>query len=450
MIKQPALGRSVVYAALFAGLLGLLVPSLFTYVEQAGHQITTDDVAMDYVIAIGWGLLLGLSILVWPIAPRYKAMLLLVWAAKVFVTLIAMLPYEDHYILDTYYYFDLGGRPPSSWPPLSLGGTGLTVVLSWFHRNLLVDSFHATKLTFAMLGLVGTFLFYRAMSVAFGRDDRKLFYLMALLPSVLFWSSILGKDPVAFFAISLHAYGFVLLYRTRQAKYVIPLVAGLAMAALVRLWLGGILLAPLLVIAAFKTRGPVMRTYATLFALASFLLAVGFLLDDLRVSSGEDLLATATAIGENFSQGSTPEPVSTDFRSGWQFVAFLPLGALSALFRPLPGEVMNPFGLIAGLENAFLIALAWLAVRRRRLSLRDPVVLWATMLVLTWAAAYGVVSYQNLGAAVRFKLQILPILVALTLASSSEPVGPVPELIAGGGPVDPAQSDADRSDIRRR
>ena len=37
----------------------------------------------------------------------------------------------------------------------------------------------------------------------------------------------------------------------------------------------------------------------------------------------------------------------------------------------------------------------------------------ATSLILIWSFIYGFASYQNLGSASRFKLQILPILVTL-------------------------------------
>jgi hypothetical protein len=45
-------------------------------------------------------------------------------------------------------------------------------------------------------------------------------------------------------------------------------------------------------------------------------------------------------------------------------------------------------------------------------------VLWAVLLVVIWASLYGPISYQNLGAAVRFRLQVLPVelLILLYLA----------------------------------
>jgi hypothetical membrane protein len=72
--------------------------------------------------------------------------------------------------------------------------------------------------------------------------------------------------------------------------------------------------------------------------------------------------------------------------------------------------------LLAGLENLLLLFLLSLAIIRTRWKdFKNPIILWATLLVLTWATVYSFISSQNLGAAVRFKLQILPILLGLLL-----------------------------------
>ncbi len=39
--------------------------------------------------------------------------------------------------------------------------------------------------------------------------------------------------------------------------------------------------------------------------------------------------------------------------------------------------------------------------------------LWANVLLITWGLAYSVIAYKDLGTAVRFKLQVLPILLGV-------------------------------------
>ncbi len=93
---------------------------------------------------------------------------------------------------------------------------------------------------------------------------------------------------------------------------------------------------------------------------------------------------------------------------------FLPVGFFTALFRPLPGEVMNPFGMLAGLENLLLLGLLWRAIRAwTREVWRDELVVWFLSYVVVWGILYAFISPQNLGAAVRFKVQALPQLLFL-------------------------------------
>ena len=95
-------------------------------------------------------------------------------------------------------------------------------------------------------------------------------------------------------------------------------------------------------------------------------------------------------------------------------VAFLPVGMFTALFRPLPGEVLNVFGFFASLENMATLGLLWLAIKRTRWEeLKEPVVTWALSLVVAWSTVYAFVSGYNLGTASRYRLQILPVMICL-------------------------------------
>ena len=87
----------------------------------------------------------------------------------------------------------------------------------------------------------------------------------------------------------------------------------------------------------------------------------------------------------------------------------------TALFRPLPGEVLNLFGLLAGFENILILYLLIRALKYGGLApFKEPIVVWAVSLILVWSFLYGFISYQNLGTASRFRLQIMPVLLSLT------------------------------------
>ena len=103
------------------------------------------------------------------------------------------------------------------------------------------------------------------------------------------------------------------------------------------------------------------------------------------------------------------------FNSLRDVILFIPKGMFTVLFRPLPGEVYNVFGFLAGLEDVFLLLLFVLAVKRMRWrELTDPLSIWAILVILTWATAYGFVGF-NLGTVCRYRLQILPIFLGLLM-----------------------------------
>jgi hypothetical membrane protein len=92
----------------------------------------------------------------------------------------------------------------------------------------------------------------------------------------------------------------------------------------------------------------------------------------------------------------------------------LPLGMFTALFRPLPWELPSLLGILAGFENIFLFILLFIAfLKTRWKNIKTPIFMWLILLIATWAGAFCFISYQNFGTAIRYKAQILPILLLL-------------------------------------
>src|SRR5256712_7119319 len=122
--------------------------------------------------------------------------------------------------------------------------TDNVMALSWLHQQLVPASYHALKVSCAMLGLLAVYVFYRAAELYLGRPDRRVLYVLAFVPSSLFWSSILGKDPIVLLGVALYTYGFVGWYRLRRPGYVGVLLFGVLLAAAMRLWVARLPLAP--------------------------------------------------------------------------------------------------------------------------------------------------------------------------------------------------------------
>lgn len=411
---------------------GAAAPRLLGLADAMGRHIPRPDVVGDYLAGVLWATALAGVLAAAPFPRQDRRALLLLWGAKCFVTLVFMLVYESAYAqLDSYGYLREASVPRLNLEETGLGhGTENVIALVWLHSRVLA-SYHAIKVTFALVGLAGVYLFYRGIVHATGRDDTRVLFALGLFPSILFWSSILGKDPVQLLGVGLYGYGVMGWSRTRRSVYLLPLAAGVWVASMMRLWAAPILLFPLVVFAAWGIQGVWRRVVFVALVGVTTIAAVNAFADAFGVETAQDVYQTTETLSRAWAEGGSGQTVNVNFTDWRSMLYFVPLGAFTALFRPLPGEIPNMFGMMSGLENALLLGLAVLAVVRSTPGrLRHPVVLWALVLVVLWASVYGFISFQNLGAAARFKLQILPVALSVLMYLGLRAVPDLPRVAA--------------------
>ncbi len=384
-------------------------------VAALGTEIYGDGKA-DYLAALFVGTLFSLTIFFWPVTRREKLAVLLMWQAKLVVCLMLMPYYEGYYgSLDAFGYFNSAlAEPHFAGFVLGDGTQNLSEfckVLLW----VLPDSYHGLKVAFAYIGMAGVFTFYRAICVSANQESIDWLLGLGLFPSLLFWSSILGKDPITLLGISLVFFGVAIVTRRQFWRGLLLLSAGLLIVAYTRLWVALILLAPVFVVFLFGFKK--LETRFLLLAcgvVASFFLLTVFL-EGAEITSNRDAVERFDGASRSWADaGGSGQQITADLTDPVQLLAFTPVAAFAALFRPLPLEIPSLFGTLSGMENLFLLILFARALRRFDISrLRNRDVAAALVFVVVWVVLYGPISYQNLGTAVRFKLQVLPVMLAL-------------------------------------
>src|SRR5271155_4797631 len=333
---------------------------LMRAVVTLGHRIPQPDLSADYLFALIWALVLGIAIGVAPLDDQDRACLLLLWLARVFVNLVVMLFYENHYPLDSYSYFHFatGSGRFDFLTNHSAYGTAFMYRLVRLHETLLPASFHATKLSFAMAGLAGVYIFYRAAVIFLGHDDRRILLFLGFTPSLLFWGSILGKDPLAMLGVAIYTYGVVGILNRRRAICAIWIVAGITLATAIRAWMAPIMALPLVVVVWQMMPS---RSITVLFSLGCVLVGLAELktilhmMNLFQAATAKELIEQLSSRGQGFEGGGSAAGASLLVTSWGDFLRVAPYGIFSALFRPLPGEVFNPFGLMAGLEDVAVL-----------------------------------------------------------------------------------------------
>ncbi len=429
----------------------LASPYIVDFIALLGRNLRHPAVITDYFIALVWAFLLGVSILAWPVPYNHKKILVLLWIARCAMTLGFLLLVEYNYrVMDAMHYFHSSRGEWAAWEGVAGVGTQRITMLTWFHQQILPDAYHAAKVSFSMIGFIAVYILYRALMLFLERDDTRYLYLIGLFPSILLWSSPIGKDAVVLMGIALYAYGVIGQYRRGSFWYIALIVIGISLAAYIRPWMPLIMVAPLATFLISSFQGIFARVILTVLFVISLVFSFNLFADRFRIENTQDFGNRVNSYQASLADGGSGQNLGLDFTDTGEAIGFLPYGMFSALFRPLPGEVLNPFGLLSGLENAALLVMLALAIKRSRLrDVWNPVIRWMILYVLLWAAMYGFVSF-NLGTIVRYKLQMMPFLVFLLLYLSQKRAVPVAKqgVQKSLSPIIRAQIEASSSDVR--
>ena len=409
--------RTVLYAWAFLGTPALMLYGYGLFAAPAGANIRLHDVSADYLEGLVLALLLLPLTQILPIPTAHRRALGLLWLVRMGIALGAMLAYEATLIGDFVLYYNSGTAlsHPFSYFEFGKGTRNVQALVGVL--AMATEAYSAMKVVFAFIGLVAVYIFYRAAVVGLGYENIGLLYILGLFPSILFFGSLFGKEPIVFLGIAIYCYGVVGLIVQRRLRMVLYIALGLAIAAAIRPWLGTIFLAPVLFTYVMASRTPVLAKLGfLLIAVPAFLLAVQGFAERFQLESAQDLVARTDALSQAWAVGGSAQQISGGFGSLRDMILFIPLGAFTALFRPLPLEVMNPFGMLAGLENAVLLSLVVIGLIRQGVGwLGQPVLLWAAATLAAWSVAYGFISYQNLGGGFRYASMVTPILLMLGL-----------------------------------
>ncbi len=418
MNRKFALPTYAFFAAIAFLLALILLPGvsdLVVELENNAWPFVGTDVRADYLAGVIWAFFLGTTIYLWPVPKEHKPALLWIYTVKTLVTLGIMLAYEAYFGVDTDGYFVPGET--FAYRGFELGkGTYNVRQLSWLQLQLIPESFHAAKVGFSMVGMLAIYIFYRAAAAYLRKDDLRILYLLGFFPTVVFWSSLLCKDPIALFGMALYSYG-VIGWHVRRKIYMLALMGtGILISVYTRPWYGMIMLIPFMAMVLVAR----MNIFRRLVLAGALLAALGFSADSLRnIFQIEDSVESALAVrgttaqsfavagGSSFAAQEIPDSVGVALAA--------PAAIFTALFRPFPWEAHNPFALFLSLENMALLIVLLAVFRKARLSaLKDPVIVWLLTLIAMWGMFYGLVIY-NFGALARFKMQIVPIMLGLIL-----------------------------------
>lgn len=322
------------------------------------------------------------------------------------------------------YYRSFNFNPPQKTGPIP--GTGFLEKGTGYLYSVVGTSKLGAFAIFAWLGFIGLLLCWRAFCRAVPTGNKRAYGLLVLfLPSLLYWTSALGKDAWAVMGLGMSSFGVALFMTRKPIQALLFLAAGLTAIVMIRphvaltVFAGMVLAALLFKPGKVSPLNPIVRaiTFGLLFVTMLILIqqTQSFLgVDTLNQETVNTTLSNAE--GRTNEAGSTFTPVTVN--SPIDF----PYAFLTVIFRPWPFESGNGQSLATAAEGVFLL---WYIFRHRRrlLSLpralrRESYTAYCLGIVITFV--YGFSAFSNFGILARERSQVMPFFLALLCLSEKK------------------------------
>lgn len=267
---------------------------------------------------------------------------------------------------------------------------------------------------------IGSFIFYSLIWSLYPRAHIAIKAFALLDPSMIFWTSTHGKDPIMFFLLAVCCWSFFRLVHGSK-KAVAVYFIGLAAMCLIRPHIAIVIaLSGMIVLAVrFRKANPAMKTALLISALG--VVGIGSLifsvyLDDMPDTPLIDKVSISLAA---LSDGGSSMDV--DITSWPDLFTHAGEGLIAVLFRPFPWEASSASIAAAAVYRIPLITAEILAILyfvQKRRAPRRPFVKFCGFYCL-FLVLFFAVTTANIGTLERERVQLMPFLLLLVAARSS-------------------------------
>ena len=293
---------------------------------------------------------------------------------------------------------------------------------------LVGDALPTLFIASSFISLAGGYLFYRAFVIAFPDGDRWLCGLLLLLmPSILFWSSFIGKDALIQFFIALTCLGFAELTQRSSLRGIVYCAIGLIGTMMVRAHVAAMLaIALTFPYTVGKSRIGGTNKAVKIILIPALCAGTLFFLTQAQNFLNANIDSDNSSVHSGRSTSAVGEANNVTKNSQFGGSAFNQGTALSMriaespflLFRPFPWEMHTPMALAAAFESAGLMYLCW--KRRHAIGLtlrqwRNPYVGFLVMYCVIFTITFGG-AISNFGILLRQRIMMTPVVLMLICA----------------------------------
>ena len=265
--------------------------------------------------------------------------------------------YAQSYDADTgLYYFD---QPGFYYRRFSLGTVFIIYLVQWL-RGVIGGTYLDYFFLFQAFGVWGIALLVRALeelTIVLERPWPPFLTVLMFMPGMYFWTSAIGKDAPLFFACTLAVWSSMAITK-RWLWFGIAIVVMVLFRPHIALVAIGSL-----ALAVVAGRGLPLALRGVLVGLS--LVSGALLLNTVQASLRVDLSSVGSIAG--YLETSTATAAAAAVGSDQLVSAPFPLKLISLLYRPFFFDSGGFFGLVASVQNVFMLFVTFVLVRNHRI-----------------------------------------------------------------------------------
>ena len=329
--------------------------------------------------------------------------------------------------LNSWYSFN----PETGFPPHYMWKDTLTFSVSRFTTLFYIlgsGSFIVISFFTAIFSYIGVWKLFRLLNTIYPGYSKGLFYMMLLLPTLIFWGSGIMKDSYVLGSTCWVTYNFYKIFIERKKVFwnLLFLVFNLFILINTKayvlisifpgivLWLNS---AYLKSSKSFLSKAIKLPFFVLIFGVGGFY-AFSNLSSLMGVYGDVDTaIEQAQVIQQDLlrdeAYGSNSYDIGEIDGSISGMISIAPLAVFTAIYRPLFWEIGSPMMVVSVVENSILLIFTFYLLinigpfRLVRILLSEPFLLYAFVFSVLFAFGVGIAS-TNFGALVRYRVPLIP------------------------------------------
>ncbi|MBL4593855.1 MAG: hypothetical protein JKX68_08580 [Flavobacteriales bacterium] len=332
--------------------------------------------------------------------------------------------YDHSYFTANYYqYMNHWTRPYSN---NLISDSHIIIRFNAFVRLFSFGNLQVHNVFINFISLIGLTALFKAFKVVLQNKEKVLFYIVFLIPSVLFWGSGLLKESIIFFGLGLLIQNLFKIISDFKISYLLLIIVGFTLIIYTKLYIIIALLIPCL--------GYLINRFLQLkkpiygYIIASILFVMAIYVAPL-IDAQLDFISQIAKKQQTFSRFVAEVPTNSgilipELTDGFSVLATIPNALLNTVIRPFLWECNSLFVWLSAFENLLIITFSIIAVffRKRIRAAQKNILLFNLIFVFGLFSLIGLTT-PVFGAIIRYKIPgLILLLISLLLLVDLEKI----------------------------